>query len=297
MADQMLFTRSLTGEDTEPRRSYSAERTRPYKSTTLASEQADDGRTAGRRLLLWLAVGIAFAAGLVLLFDYVIGPRLVIRTFSVESDINVPREKILEIAGITGRPRFFDVDPGRVASRLEAWAPVKQATVAKVFPDTLRISVTGRKPIGMAMASENGKEFPVAFDDDGVVFASGPEVAAWDLPVFSGIAFKDFNLGVTLPPMLLEFVHEVKELKLSSPGLYDLISEYRIVPRNDHEFDVLVYPVHHRVAVEIGPHIDRTLCMYILRVLDVMDRQGTLEKVKEIDFRTSDVVYTMKEEG
>jgi hypothetical protein len=60
---------------------------------------------------------------------------------------------------------------------------------------------------------------------------------------------------------------------------------------------VLLYPVHHHVAVEIGPHINRTLCMYILRSLQVMDREGALGKVKEIDFRTSDVVYTMDKEG
>lgn len=296
MADQLLFTRTLTGEDAGPRRSYSAAderaRNRSYASTGDAERRA-----AGRRLLFLFAAILTLVASAAVVFEYVIAPRMVIRNFSVESDLSVPRETILQVAGVADKPRFFDLNTKDVVARLQAWAPVQHATVVKVFPDTLRIAVAARKPIGMAMVTENGREFPVAFDEDGVVFASGTSVASLDLPIFSGIQFKNFSLGVTLPPMLLEFVHEVKQLKLSSPGLYDLISEYRILPRNDHEFDVLVYPVHHRVAVEIGPHIDRTLCMYILRVLDVMGRQGTLEKVKEIDFRTNDVVYTMKEEG
>ncbi len=296
MADQVLFTRTLTGEDAEPMRSFAGADERA-RSRSYGSSETVERRAAGRKFLILIAAILTLFAGTAVVFEYVIAPRMVIRNFSIESDLNISRDTILQVAGVADRPRFFDLNTNDVVSRLQAWAPVRHATVVKVFPDTLRISITGRKPIGMAMVSENGHEFPVAFDEDGVIFASGTAVAGWDLPIFSGIEFKNFSLGVTLPPMLLEFVREVKELKLSSPGLYDLISEYRIIPRNDHEFDVMVYPVHHRVAVEIGPHIDRTLCMYILRVLDVMGHQGTLEKVKEIDFRTNDVVYTMKEEG
>ncbi|HUX12892.1 MAG TPA: FtsQ-type POTRA domain-containing protein [Spirochaetia bacterium] len=294
MADQLLFTRTLTGEDAAARSAGGARGARRNRSVRRTVELE---KQTSRRSLLILVGGLALIAAVILVFQYTIAPRMLIRTFNVESDLDVPGGTILQIAGVTDRPGFFSLDAAQVVRRLEAWAPVKHATAVKVFPDTLRITVTGRKPVGTAMVNDGGKEFPVAFDDQGVVFASGPEVAKWDLPVFSGIKFQNFNIGVTLPPMLLDFVKEVKDLKMSAPGLYDLISEYRIVPRNDNEFDVLLYPIHHRVAIEIGPHIDRTLCMYILRVLDVMDRQGSIGKLKEIDFRTNDVVYTMDKEG
>jgi len=225
-------------------------------------------------------------------FQYGIAPKVLIQHYTIESDIGASQAAILSAAGLEGKQYYFKLSTQQIAARLNAWAPVKHATVQKVFPHGLKISLVGRKPVAMAMADVKGHEVPVAFDEDGVVFESGDAIAALDLPVFSGITFRDFSLGVRLPPMLIDFIREVNQLKLSSPGLYDLISEYRIIPRSDHEFDVMVYPVHHHVAIEIGPHIDRTLCMYILRVLDVMDHDGSISKVKEIDFRTSDVVYT-----
>lgn len=289
MADQLIFTRGF--DHTDERQRLGARSAR-----TVRNRSSAQSAIAGHAFI-WLVLGVFTIVGIVLLFQYVVAPRMVMRTYHVESDLNVPSTTILRIAGLDGTHYFFKVDPQVIQKRLQAWAPVKHATVVKVFPDTLRISVEGRQPVGVAMAEENGREAPVAFDEDGVVFAIGKKVADLDLPVFSGIKFKNFSLGVKLPPMLTEFIREVHQLKLSSPALYDLISEYKIIPRNDHEFDVLLYPVHHHVAVEIGPHINRTLCMYILRSLQVMDREGALGKVKEIDFRTSDVVYTMDKEG
>jgi len=275
MADQLLFTREASGERSSQRVRRSAVRS---------------AVTSRSSIVLIAIAGLVVAA--LATFQYGIAPKVLIQHYSIESDLGASQSAILSAAGLVGKQYYFKVSTQQIAARLNAWAPVKHATVQKVFPHGLKISLVGRKPVAMAMADVNGHEVPVAFDEDGVVFESGDAIASLDLPVFSGITFRDFTLGVRLPPMLLDFIREVNELKLSSPGLYDLISEYRIIPRNDHEFDVMVYPVHHHVAIEIGPHIDRTLCMYILRVLDVMDHDGSISKVKEIDFRTSDVVYT-----
>jgi hypothetical protein len=89
---------------------------------------------------------------------------------------------------------------------------------------------------------------------------------------------------------------DLEELKQSEPGYYSLISELRLVERSDGDLEIIMYPVHHRVPVRLGSRIDATTCAYVVRVLDVLDQQGSLSEIAEIDFRTDDVVYTMREE-
>lgn len=261
------------------------------RATTASSR---DGRALMIRLTLAGAAIASALVGATLLFQRVIAPGIRIENISVESDANASTAELLQLAGVQKGMPYFSTDVERIRERLEAWPPAKSVSVTKVFPASLRIQLTARKPLGIAFASLDGGEVPVVFDDDGVVFETQKDIRGWDLPVLSGIAFQNFSLGVRFPPRVVDFVKQMSALKMQSPALFSLISEYRIVPRGEGEFDVLIYPEHQHVAIRIGPHIDRDLCMYILRTLDVLEKQGTLANLKEIDFRTSDVVYTTK---
>lgn len=59
---------------------------------------------------------------------------------------------------------------------------------------------------------------------------------------------------------------------------------------------MLLFPAHRKVRVRIGTSIDEQLLTYIMMVLDVVSQQNMVDKLDEIDFRTGEVVYKIREE-
>jgi cell division protein FtsQ len=98
-----------------------------------------------------------------------------------------------------------------------------------------------------------------------------------------------------LPAFLKPFLQDLRELQLSAPTYFNLVSEFRIVKNSEFDFEVILYPVSHRVPVRIGNEIDAELCSFLLVALDVLQGQEKLQNVQEIDFRTGEIVYKLRE--
>ncbi|MFP4373632.1 MAG: cell division protein FtsQ/DivIB [Spirochaetaceae bacterium] len=265
-----------------------------------ARGRSDGGREAlggdrTSRLLMLLIAVLAIALIGELTFHFVIAPELSITQISVESEIALADDELLRLAGLRNTPAYFAVDAADVARNIETHPSVRAATVEKVFPNRLEISIAARKPLLVTLAVTETGSVPVAVDDEGVVFEMNGNVADVDLPVVSGIRFEKFSPGVQLPSMLHEFLSDIRRVKMEHPELFDQISEYRIVRTGDHSFDVLLYPVSYGTPVRIGSEVDGSLFRYIIMVLDALDRDGRLAEIEELDFRTGQIVYRTKE--
>lgn len=258
------------------------------------NKRSEGSERTSRILLLVIAV-LALALVLELAFHLLIAPELSISKIAVESDIALSDAELLDVAGLEQAPAYFSVDAATVAQNLESHPSVRAADVEKVFPNRLNITITGRKPLLLTLAESNGETVPVAVDKDGIVFELRRDIASWDLPVVSGIRFEGFAPGVQLPPMLHEFLADINRLKLEHPVLYDQISEYRIVRTGDHTFEVMLYPVDYNTPVRIGDEVDGSLCKYIIMVLDAFERDGRLEEIEELDFRSGEIVFRTEE--
>ncbi|TVQ39987.1 MAG: FtsQ-type POTRA domain-containing protein [Spirochaetaceae bacterium] len=250
----------------------------------------------GRPLLTGVVVVLGTLLVGELLFHMVLRDRMVIRRIAVESNLNFSSSELLEIAGIGTTEYFFGLDTEFVRRNLEQYPAVRAATVKRVFPDTLRITLEARKPLAVTFARVDGRSVPVVFDEHGVVFQVGSSVNDWDLPVVAGLQLESVRPGVQLPPMLHGFLADLKQLQLASPALFRQISEYRIVRRGEQEFEVVLYPVSYPVPVRVGVGLDETLFKYIVMVLDVFQREGKLSSLAELDFRAGEVVYRLRED-
>jgi cell division protein FtsQ len=182
-----------------------------------------------------------------------------------------------------------------VKSRLEALPSVKSAWVRKVFPASLRIVTRSRQPVAVAFAETPSGAVPLAFDEDGVVFLSGKDVPETDLPVLSGIRFEDFHAGVRLPEMLKPFLTRLMKMEKTSPVILSAFSEMKIVRKGNEQFEFILYPLYHRVPVRMEGELDAQRCKMVLIVLDALEKEGMLNRVDEIDFRTEDIIYRFKE--
>jgi cell division protein FtsQ len=92
------------------------------------------------------------------------------------------RERVLSIAGITGRSSLLLLDAAKARGRLVANPWIAEATVLKLYPGRLRIEVKERKPF--ALWQKDGKIHLIA--DDGTVLETYVPQRFASLPLVVG---------------------------------------------------------------------------------------------------------------
>ena len=248
------------------------------------------------KFFLILVIVLSFVLLMEIIFHLIIAPRMVVRNIEISSDstLTLSDESVLRIAGITGEEYFFSLRTDEISANLQSYPIIKEVTAEKIFPDTLHIKISQRKPVILSLIDVEGETVPVALDEDGFVIQIGETVNQLDLPVLSGLVFPDIKLGQRVNRLLLSFLVDLKRLKQSSPALFNLISEVKLV-RNRADFEGLLFLRGYDVKVRIGASINEDLMKDILLVLDVFRRDEISENLAEIDFRTDEVITRFKE--
>ena len=251
-------------------------------------------KTPPSRLLL-VALGVVFTIILgQCIFQFFLAPNMRIENIIIDNDTILHRGELLFSAGLSGQHYYFRIDTEAIKFRLESLPAVRDARVERVFPDSLRIAVTGRRPVAFAFAQNAAGELPVAFDDEGVIFLEGPDVPETGLPVISGIRFESFRTGLRLPDMLLPLLSDLELLHRTSPAVLSAFSEIRIIRKGNDQFEYVVYPVYYRVPVRMEGELSAQRCTTALIVLDALSQEGLLGRIEEIDFRTEEIIYRMR---
>ena len=112
------------------------------------------------------------------------------------------------------------------------------------------------------------------------------------LPLISGLTFKA-SLGLRLPGMLDEFLAELSRLQEKAPALFEAISEIKVVSVNEIDYELIFYPMGYNMRINLGDRFNENILKYSIMTLDVLEQQGLLGKVKELDFRTGEVIYRL----
>ncbi|MBI9105116.1 MAG: FtsQ-type POTRA domain-containing protein [Spirochaetales bacterium] len=205
-------------------------------------------------------------------------------------------EQVLQMAGLGGVESYFSLKPEQVKTRLERYPQIASVSVEKKFPGTLIIGIEGRTPIAVCLIDNNGETIPAAVDAEGIIFQIGKTVSELNLPVLSGIKIGEAGIGSKMPRPVTGFLHDLEKLRKESPVFYNSISELKFVRKTNEDFEVLMYPQNYSIPVRIGNRIDKNLFTYVILVLDVVKAQGMSAYLEELDFRTDEVVYKIREE-
>jgi cell division protein FtsQ len=249
------------------------------------------------RKILWVAIIILVLFSLAeLFFHFFVAPRILIRNILIESDIPFTEQEILSIAGISRKEYYFLINSEEIQDRMMAHPLVREAKVEKIFPDTLKLKLYGRVPLMLALVNQQNKTVPVTIDEEGVVFQMAGSVSNWNLPVLSGLRFQRLDLGVRLPQEIVPFLRDFKKLCEQNSGLGSLISEIKIVKTQTDEFEFILYPLTFAKGVRIGRKIDAYTLKYLLIALNLLEQEGILAKATDLDFRTGELVYRIKED-
>jgi hypothetical protein len=269
---------------------------------TLRRRTAGKEEVAVGRLLTVLAVVLAVGLAVYLLARLFALPALAIRHVVVESDLALTEQEVLDLAGLRGGDYYHSVSPSAMEKRLEQNLLVRRARVQKVFPGTLRITLSRREAVALVIAESGGRNVPLLVDREGFAFKVGTTGEDVDLPVISGVTLEGAGPGSYLPAGLAPLFSDLAALRARSPSLYRLLSEVRVVsggetasgaPPAGREF--LLYLLSSPVRIRAAGGIDDTLLKYSLMVIDLLSNQGTLKNTSELDFRGAEVVYRTKE--
>jgi len=261
----------------------------------VTSERDPARERRAQRALLFVIVLLLLVISGQIVYHLVVAPQLSISQITVHSEVGIREEELLRAAHVQVGMLFFQADPQAIAARLESFAEVRTAGVERVFPDKLIITVRRRMPLAAAVVATNNGSRTVLFDDAGVVFQVGADATGAALPVVSGLRFPEARVGLELPSLVVEFLRQLRSLQLNDPELYALFSEFRIVPRNDYSYEVVLYPMHFPVPVRIGAEINAEMVQYVMMMLDVLRSEGELARVEELDMRSGDTVIRYRE--
>ena len=111
-----------------------------------------------------------------------------IATVSLSGQRQVSREAIFAAAGVTDRSSLLFLDVADARAKLEAIPWIAEATVRKLYPDRLQITVTERE--AFALWQQQGKVHVIAADGTVLAAKVEPRLAALPFVVGNGAAVK-----------------------------------------------------------------------------------------------------------
>jgi len=204
----------------------------------------------------------------------------------------IAREEILAGAGISPDSSYFSINAVKAEKALMGFSALESAKVLKYFPDKLKIILESRKPAAYALTSLNDKTVPVLFDNRGVIFQIGgnenDEQLLCMLPVISGLIIEDPFPGMMLPAMFVPLFQELEKIGLSSPELFQAVSEIRINRKSSDSFDLMLYPAHKKIKVRLS-ELNEDLLRYTLLMVDVLASKEN--GIDSLDFRSGIASY------
>jgi cell division protein FtsQ len=132
-------------------------------TSRLKLRQVERKRGRLRRIFGW-TLTLAVCGGLVYLFGF--SPVLSAQKIAISGNRVLTKQAVLAAAGVPVGTPLATVDVTRVAEQVSGLPPVAEVTITRVWPTTLEISVTERKP-RLAIAAGGGY---LLADATGVVF-------------------------------------------------------------------------------------------------------------------------------
>ncbi|MBM3779152.1 MAG: FtsQ-type POTRA domain-containing protein [Acidimicrobiia bacterium] len=191
--------------------------------------RAHPGAVRGSRAGRWMRVAAAVVLGAVLFGSGFQAVRLalssgwlVVGRIDVGGTRYLSRGEVLSLLdGLQGR-NMLRVDLGEWQERLRASSWVEQASLRRVLPGRISVTVVEREPLGVARL---GQELYL-IDRGGVVIdAYGPNYAELDLPIISGLAPAGTTGGARVGEARARLVTRVLDTLGARRGLASRISE------------------------------------------------------------------------
>jgi cell division protein FtsQ len=154
---------------------------------------------------------------------------------------------VLAQAGLSPGVQILKLNLGLVHQRLLAQPWIKAADVSREIPDTLRVTIREHKPLAVV---DMGMGRRYLLDTEGCVFKSWDATDPRDLPVVTGLSYRDLPLGANTASDAFEAVMAL----LTGTGAWETLSLARVEADPEIGLTLVVAGSHQRIRMGYGQY-------------------------------------------
>jgi cell division protein FtsQ len=219
-------------------------------------------KTGGSILISLLAIGV-----LILLFHLFAGSRFfALKSVDVKGNSLLSAEEVEVMVKSVVSRGVLNADLDQIRAKLESYPLIREAEVARLLPDRLRVTIVERQPVALARRGES----IVCVDDEGVMFG---DISHWrgkiTPPVITGLVQGGENASEANRQRIMTYKRLMAELDQSEPPLSSRIDAIHF----DEDRDVILTLADSHVTVRIGKEDFRARLNAALDVLDAVRRK------------------------
>jgi cell division protein FtsQ len=220
-------------------------------------------RTGSSILISLLLIGL-----LVFLFYLFAGSRFfALRGVDVRGNKLLSAEEVETMVKPHATRGVFNADLVLIREKLLSYPLIREAEVARLLPDRLRVVIVERQPAALARRSDGSV---VCVDDEGVIFGDSSLWRGTPPPSISGMVEGGENANEKNRQLVMLYKRLMAELDQSEPPLSSRVDEIYF----DEDEGVRLRLVEPRVAVLLGKEDFRTRLNAALDVLDAVRSQN-----------------------
>ena len=193
----------------------------------------------------------------------------------------IRREEVVELLSIPPDMSLLSLNTGPVIERLERHPWISAASVERVFPDTLAVRVTERKPVAILQSGEGAH----LLDNEGYLLSAIPTHPLPSLPIVQGLTPAAFQQeGKTIRELARQAIYTANVLTRQHEG----VPTVKVTPQSTFVADLLKTRFH--IGSSFEDQWKRFQALYPF----IQDRIGA--GPKEIDLRYSGKVILRERE-
>ncbi|MBI3004024.1 MAG: FtsQ-type POTRA domain-containing protein [Ignavibacteriales bacterium] len=229
----------------------------------------------------WLWALLVMTLGLIAFSNYW-KSSLKLKEIVIEGTRIVDKNELLQLSQVQTGTLLYDVDLTAVQKNVLSHHYVKDVTVERNLPSSIRVSITERLPLALV----NGSEIKY-LDEEGVVLPHSVSKALFDLPVLSGVpASVTMKLGSRIGNQdVQEALSILSTAKLVSRELFHLISEVQI-----RRGDIVLYSAEWGVPIIFGRGEAPAKLVRLETFWNEIVRERGAQNLQYVDLRYDDQV-------
>ena len=205
--------------------------------------------------------------------------------------------ELKKAAGLTGTEKWGKIDKDALLHRITSYPLVAEARVVKKYPDKVLIEIIERQPVGILLATVEGRTIPMEIDKTGTVFKAASKKTPQILPIISGLSFQNIRAGMKVHKQLVPLFKQLDLLQRKNPALMSEISEMKIEQKKYGGFDLILYPVQTPVKVRTDSTLNEERLQYMILTLDVIRDLDLNAQIEELDVRAGTASYRLRGEA
>ncbi len=202
-----------------------------------------------------------------------------LRVVKIYDNHYVTKEEIARLVHFDFSKDIFEIDLDTIANQLRQHPMVEKVAVSRQLPSAIKIKIKEYNII----AGVAGSEVVAASDNGQLIFEFQPEVI-YDLPVITGIHFKNDSTGKRIPknPELLKYgINLLKGIRKVDPYLYSEISELNFNQSNE----TVIYLRKNSVPIILGRGDLNRKLNYFATIYYHLKQRRKLDSIMAIDVR------------